>query len=183
MLDAIQRTSDLRWPIIPRVVGGLPLAMFGLLHLVGATPVGPIAAAAGVPAPEVVGLLVPGVEVAAGLMLVFGWLTRVGGVLAAAAMAGAITVHLIIPDDRWPQPASGAPGPEPLGIFLLAWVILGCAVVSVIRGGGFWSLDRRQVASRASGRGGGLVGAPAPAPAKRVKPGKSDPVKDGESVW
>jgi uncharacterized membrane protein YphA (DoxX/SURF4 family) len=182
MLDTIQRTGDRTWPIIPRLIAGVPLALFGLLHLVGADPVEPVAAAAGLPMPGLVGVAAPAVEFIGGLMLVFGWITRVGGVLGAVVMVGAIVVHFIIPNDRWPQPASGTLGPEPLLPFLLAWAVLGCCIIAVIRGGGRWSVDRRQLAGRASSRGGGLDGPVAP----RVKPPKrkkGETVKEGESVW
>lgn len=184
MLDPIQRTIDAKWPLAPRLIAGFPLALSGLAHLVGVTPVGPLIAAADLPAADLLALAAPIVEVLAGGMLIFGWLTRVGGVLGALVMAGAVTVHFLIPDDRWPQPVSGIPGPEPLFPFLLAWLVLGCSVLAAIRGGGLLSIDRRQVANRAASRGGGLDAAPAPR-VKRAKPkkGQITPPADGESVW
>lgn len=179
MLDRIQRTRDVKWPIIPRLVAGLPLTLFGLMHLVGASPVEPLLVAARLPMPGLGAIVAPAMEIAAGLLLTFGWLTRVGGGLGVLAMVGAITVHFLIPNDQWPHPASGRPGPEPLGIFLLAWIILGSALVSTIRGGGLWSADRRQVATRASARGGGLDGPRV----QRARRTKDEPVKDGDSVW
>ncbi len=181
MLDAIQRTTDAKWPMIPRLVAGLPLALIGLASLVGAVPVAPLARAAGLPAPDVLAIVIPVTDVLAGFLLCFGWLTRVGAALGILAMLGAITLHLLIPDNQWPQPASGAPGPEPLAPFLLAWLLLGACILSVIRGGGLWSADRRQVASRAAARGGGL-GAPTPR-VKAPKRKKNQPPAEGESVW
>ncbi len=189
MLDVIQRTNDDKWLLVPRLVAGLPLTLAGLAHLVGITPVAPLVEAAGLPASDVAALAAPIAEVVGGMLLSFGWLTRVGGVLAVLTMGGAIAIHFMVPDDRWPQPASGAPGPEPLFPFLMAWAILGCALISTIRGGGLWSADRRQVASRAASHGGGLDSAPTPRvkgpkPSKQKSKGKNaTPPADGESVW
>lgn len=181
MLDAIQRTSDAKWPIIPRLVAGLPLALTGLASLVGLVPVEALARTAGLPAPQVMALAVPATEVLAGFLLCFGWLTRVGAALGILSMLGAITLHILIPDNQWPQPASGAPGPEPLAPFILAWLLLGSSIIAVIRGGGYWSADRRQVAARAASRGGGLD---VPAPRiKQPKRKKNQPLAEGESVW
>lgn len=182
MLDRLQRTIDRKWPVIPRMIAGLPLFLFGLVHATGSTPVAPLIEAAGLPAPGVLGVAVPIVELAAGMLLVSGWMTRVGAALGALAMLGAITVHILIPDDRWPQPFSGGLGQEPLGIFVLAWVILGGCILAAIRGGGLWSADRRQVASRAASHGGGLDGA-GPPRVKTRKRKKGEAVKEGESVW
>lgn len=183
MLDPIQRTIDARWPTIPRLVAGLPLLLFGLMHLVGATPIQPILEAAGMPAPGALAVIAPSVQAAAGLLLVLGWMTRIAAAMGGVVMLGAIASHVLIPDDRWPQPASGLPGPEPVGLLLLAILILGCTIASAIRGGGLWSMDRRQVASRASMRGGGLDGPAAPRPRKGKKPPPTTESSSPDSVW
>lgn len=188
MLDVIQRTSDAKWPIVPRLVAGVPLAIAGLLHLVGAAPVEPLLEKAGFPAAGVLGVVAPLAELAAGVLLCAGWMTRVWGGVGVALMVGAIVVHFLIPNDQWPQPDSGLPGPEPVGGLVMAFGLVAVCGVAAVVGGGRLSADRRQVASRASARGGGLGVAAAPK-VKRVKQARAkkgahvQAPADGESVW
>lgn len=188
MLDAIQRTSDAKWPIVPRLLAGVPLVIAGLLHVVGATPVEPLLVKAGFPGPGVLAIVAPLAQVVAGVLLCAGWMTRPGAIVGAAVMFGALAVHFMIPDNQWPQPDSGLPGPEPVGGLVMAFVLVAVCGVAAVFGGGRWSADRRQVASRASARGGGLGVAASPKvkQVKRAKAKKGAPVQapaDGESVW
>lgn len=186
ILDTLQRTGDLRWLIVPRLLAGVCLTLGALLNLAGAAPLEPIARAAGFPAPSTLALVIAIAELLAGLALTFGLLTRPAGVLGSLTMLVAIASHFRIPDDRWPQGTSGALGPEPLAPFLLAWLVLGACVLVTIRGGGRWSLDRRQLATRASSRSWGLDTPPPPrtkSPKPSKKPTHIEPTKDGESVW
>ncbi|MEZ6235395.1 MAG: DoxX family protein [Phycisphaerales bacterium] len=188
MLDVLQRTSDRKWPVLPRLVAGVPLAIAGLLHVVGAAPVEPLLAKAGFPAPGVLGIVAPLAQVVAGVLLCAGWMTRVGAGIGVAVMVGAIVVHFLIPNNQWPQPDSGLPGPEPVGGLVMAFLLVAVCGVAAWFGGGHWSADRRQVASRASARGGGLGVAPSPKvkkqkPVKAKKGAHVQPPADGESVW
>jgi len=125
-----------------RILAGGPLLVFGLMHLAGMAPMQPIVEAAGLPAPGLSAILAPIGEVVAGLMILAGLYTRVGAAIAVAVMLGAVTAHIRIPSDGWPQP-DGTVGAEPP----LVWLALAIILLSgylIWRGAGPWSVDSRQ---------------------------------------
>ncbi len=135
MLQPLIRTGNFKHMIAPRLIAGLPLAGIGMMHLTGAAPLLPILEAQGVPMPGLNAMVAPLFMVIAGLLLISGTLTRLGGVVGVMVMLGALHAHLTI--DVWPNPD------EP-PIFLPIAVLIASAY-SVFRGGGAWSVDRKKL--------------------------------------
>lgn len=129
-----------RWAIAPRVIAGLPLLVFGVMHLSGAAPMRPILEAAGMPMPEVGAVVAPIVQVVGGLSLISGAFARIGALLAIGSMLGAIYAHLQIPSDGWPE-SNGGPQEPPLIYLAVAIALL--SLVTLVVGAGRWSIDAR----------------------------------------
>jgi len=152
---AIQTTSEAKWVIVLRVLAGAPLVVFGVMHLAGVAPMQPLVEAAGMPAPGVMAVLAPLMQVLGGLLLVFGAFTRLGALLAIGVMAGAVYTHIRIPNDQWPMPTEADPnavGAEPIALMYIAIAIIVFSAVMLFVGAGKWSLDSKM----ASGTPGGL---------------------------
>ena len=162
-LDSIRRTCGCKHLIVPRLLAGLPLTAFGVMHLVGAMnpeigmPMRPLLEAAGIPVPGLMAIVAPLAQLVAGLLLLTGAFARIGGLIAIGTMAGAIMTHVKIPNDQWPVPTTDAmqgPWPEPTFLMYLAIVIGLCALYVLVRGGGAWSMDSRSRKGAARSAGG-----------------------------
>lgn len=152
--NPIQKTGDQKWIIALRVLAGGPLLAFGAMHLVGAMPMRPLLDAAGLPAPGLMAMLAPLMQVVAGASLLAGAFARVGGVLGIAAMGGALVTHLKIPNDKWPDVAKYAENPEawnaaptymeePAMMMFMAIGILLMSAAVVFLGAGAFSVDAK----------------------------------------
>lgn len=139
MAHPIQRTGNHKEVIVARLIAGGPLVVFAPMHLIGVSPIGPLLEAAGIPLAGVAGILIPIVQVIAGLSLLLGLFARVGGVLAAVAMLGALYVHFSVSGEQWEQIMGAAEFP-----LVVPLVVLLCGLYVAWRGGGAWSLDLRQ---------------------------------------
>jgi uncharacterized membrane protein YphA (DoxX/SURF4 family) len=134
LLATIQGTADWGFLRVLRIVVSLPLLFFGVLHLVNTTVLREIQVAAGLPLVYMNSLLVPLVEIVAGVLLLVGFLTRLGAVLAFCLLVPAVLVTL--------QVADGSEGP---GVPTLAVpVTLAVALFFLaLLGGGPGSIDER----------------------------------------
>ena len=77
----------------------------------------------------------PITEILAGLMLLFGFLSRVGSILAIGAMSVALYTHAVVSGDAWPIEGGEPP-------FVMALVPLLAGILVLAFGPGPWSLDR-----------------------------------------
>ncbi len=155
-LDALRTTCGCKGMLVVRLLAGLPLVAFGVMHLVGAMPMKPLVEAAGLPMPGVMAIVAPLAQLVAGLMLLSGAFARVGAVIAIGTMAGAIVTHVRIADDAWPIATTDAtvgPWPEPVFMMYIALVILAFSVVVLWKGAGAMSLDFRSLAGSTSATG------------------------------
>ena len=156
-LHAIRSTDKTnKLAFAARLIAGAPLAIFGIMHLIGAMPMTPLLEEAGLPMPGLMGVLAPIAQLLAGVLLLSGAFARVGGLLAIGTMIGALVTHLLIPNDRWPTPQDDgtiAPGQEPVMMIAIAVVIILAAAFVLWRGAGAWGLDAKP------------SGAPTPQPA------------------
>ncbi len=91
----LRTTSSARHLTAIRVIASLPLIGIGAQHLLGMAPMQPILEGAGIPFPELLGTVVPVLEVLAGLSLLLGLFARVGAVVSLAIMAVAIHAHMV----------------------------------------------------------------------------------------
>src|SRR5262245_8652861 len=132
-LTAVQQTTPWRFLLVLRLVAGVPLVYFGVLHLVLPADVRAILAAGRLPHSDFSVAVVPLVEILAGLLLLAGLLSRVGGMLALGAMSPALllTFQLMERNDVPPMP-----------LFVPVMVAVASAVL-VLLGGGAASVDER----------------------------------------
>jgi NADH dehydrogenase len=133
-LKTIQHTTPWRFLLVLRLVAGLPLVFLGVLHLVFPADFRGILAAGRLPHLDLYTVAVPLVEILAGLLLLAGLWTRVGGMLALGVMMPALVLsaHLM---ER--TVASSMP---PL---LIPGMVAVASVMVVLLGGGAVSMDER----------------------------------------
>jgi len=124
-----------------RVLAALPLIAIGIQHLTGMAPMQPILEGAGLPLPELSAVVAPVMEVVAGALLLVGFQARLGALLAAGAMTGALFAHVRF---DW---AGEPPMVLPAAILVMAMVVFS-------GGAGAASLDGRR--SRASSATAGI---------------------------
>jgi uncharacterized membrane protein YphA (DoxX/SURF4 family) len=143
-LATIQGTTDWGVLLLLRVVVSLPLLFFGVLHLVSPHVFREVLRTAGVPLIDLHSVLVPLVEILAGVLLLVGFLTRLGGVLAFGVMVPAVVVTLQVTDggERPAVPTPALPVALAVASFFLA-----------LLGGGSGSIDERMQYRRAAARG------------------------------
>ena len=140
---SIVSTGGSRIVGVLRILAGLPLVVFGAMHLIGVTPMGPLVEAAGMHMPDLAAIVAPVTQVVAGALLAIGLLARVGALGAIGVMLGAIYTHWKIPSDAWPVPVEGAPHTEPQALLYLAIGIVVVGLIVLWRGAGAWSVDAR----------------------------------------
>ncbi len=126
----IRETKPAKEVIVFRLIAGLPLVLFGTMHLIGSPPMRPILEAANIPLPGLNAVFAPIVQVLAGLLLLSGAFARVGALLAAPTMVVALYSHAVADWDDEPTP-------------LIAVAVLVCSLYVLWRGAGAWSLDAK----------------------------------------
>ena len=142
-VDCLLKTSDAKFLFVLRLVAGLPLLFFGILHFIKLAAFAEILIASGLPFVEFNKFAAPALELLAGLLLIPGLLTRLGGVLAVFTMGPAIygtfAIHALTPD-HLPPGLEIIPQLPPLAVPI---VILLIGLLLAILGGGGLSLDRK----------------------------------------
>jgi uncharacterized membrane protein YphA (DoxX/SURF4 family) len=134
LLATIQNTTDWGVLLLLRVVVGLPLLFFGILHLVNPGVLREILGAAGMPLLYLHSFVVPLVEILAGVLLLVGFLTRLGAVLAFCVMVPAVVVTL--------QISSAGDGPAVPTLALSVTLVVASFFLALL-GGGSVSIDQR----------------------------------------
>jgi uncharacterized membrane protein YphA (DoxX/SURF4 family) len=141
--SAITKTTGHKFVIVPRLLAGLPLLGFGLLHFLKPEHFREILIASEIPMIELNMIAAPAAEALGGLLLLLGLFSRVGGLLGIATMAVAIYTTI----DLSGMAVAGLPGglteipkvpPLPLPVMITV-----ASLVVVVLGGGGWSLDWR----------------------------------------
>ncbi len=135
-MDRFLRTHASTSAFVARLVAGAPLLFFGVLKLVSADTQENFRATlelAQIPSPGVMMWGAATVEVLAGLSLVFGLLTRLGGFLAVLQMAVALYVHSTGATNQAPE------GGPPIWLPIL---VLAGSVWAMVVGGGRFSVDK-----------------------------------------
>lgn len=142
-VSCLLRTSDAKFLFVLRLVAALPLLFFGVLHFIKPTAFAEILIASGVPFVESNKFAAPALEVLAGLLLIAGFFTRLGGVLAVFTMGPAIygtfAIHALTPD-HLPPGLAKIPQVPPLVVPI---VILLIGLLLAILGGGGYSVDHK----------------------------------------
>jgi len=135
------KTSNYKFMIFFRLIAGLVLLVFGIIHFLKPEPLQNILIASGIPMVELNLYLVPFAETLSGILMLLGWYTRIGGLIGAGTMLGAVYSTIVLakmtvanlPDGLTEIPFVPAL-PIPIGVLI-------CTLVIIILGGGAWSLD------------------------------------------
>ena len=134
-MQRLQQTTPRKIILLPRVLAGVPLVVFSAMHFMNPQHFRDILTAGGVPMVEVNVWAASSAEMLGGLLLLSGFIARLGGLLGVGTMVSAIltTVRLAsLPD---------APTVPPLPLPII--VLMASAVVLAL-GGGAWSGDARR---------------------------------------
>lgn len=144
----ITKTTDHKIAIISRIIAGLPLVGFGVLHFVKPAGFQNILIASGIPLVELNVYAAPVAEVIGGVLLLFGFYARVGGVFGMATMLVAIYTTVVLSGmtvETLPGGLTEVPQVPPLLLPVMATI---ASLVVIILGGGTWSLDWRNQSSQ-----------------------------------
>jgi uncharacterized membrane protein YphA (DoxX/SURF4 family) len=120
--------------LLPRLLAGVPLVAFSVMHFMNPEHFRNILSAAGVPMVELNVWAASAAEMLGGVLLLTGYFARVGGLLGIGTMAPAILATVKLAG------LASAPKVPPLPVPIL--VLVASAVVLVL-GGGAWSADAR----------------------------------------
>lgn len=133
-MQRLRHTTPRKIILLPRLLAGVPLVIFSAMHFMNAQHFRDILTAGGVPMVEVNVWAASLAEMLGGLLLLTGFLARIGGLLGVGTMVPAIvtTVRLASLPDAPMVP------PLPLPIMVLV-----ASVVVLVLGGGAWSGDAR----------------------------------------
>lgn len=135
------KTSNYKFLIALRLLAGLPLLGFGILHFISPEHMREILVVSGIPLVEMNLFLAPAAEILAGALLLLGWYARIGGMLGIGTMLVAVYSTVVLSQitaDTLPQGVTEIPFVPPLPLPI---IVLGCSFVVVLLGGGAWSLD------------------------------------------
>ena len=142
----IQQTSDAWYPLIPRLIAGGILTFFSVMHFGNPGHFRDILTAAGIPMVDLNVYAATATEFVAGLLLLSGFYTRVGGFLGIATMLPAIyaTIKLAsLTPETLPAGLEAVPFVPPLPLPIVVTV---ASIAAIILGGGRFSVDRRMTA-------------------------------------
>lgn len=148
MSNPLLQTKPSKAIALLRIIAGLPLVLFGIMHLTGAAPMQPLVEAAGLAFPELTAIVAPLVQVLAGLLLLIGAGARLGAVMGMIVSLGGLITNLKIPNDQWPTPSEIDPsimvmGTEPAFLTPLAIAIILFSAIVLKFGAGDWSFDHK----------------------------------------
>jgi uncharacterized membrane protein YphA (DoxX/SURF4 family) len=132
--EQIRQTDKSKVVATLRIVAGLPLLLFGAMHLIDPAPFRAILEASGIPFVELNLIAAPVTELVAGLFLVTGYFARLGGLGGAVTMLAAAWSTAILAG------LNAAPEVPPMPLPL---VVLAISTFVLWRGAGAWSLDGR----------------------------------------
>lgn len=132
LIQRLRQTTANKRVAILRIAGGLPLLIFGVMHLADPESFRQILEASGLPFVELNLIAAPLTEVVAGLLLITGYYARMGGVLGGATMITAAYSTIVL--------ARLGSGPE-VPPMALPLTVLAISTYVLWRGAGAWSLD------------------------------------------
>lgn len=135
----LQRTTNAAYPVFPRLIAGGILTVFSVMHFMNLGHFRDILTASGLPMVDVNVYAATAMELIAGLLLLSGFLTRVGGLLGVATMLPAIYATLQIAGLTTETLSGGLTAipfvpPLPIVVTLLS-------IATIVLGGGRFSVD------------------------------------------
>ena len=141
-MNKLQQTTDKAFPIIPRLIAGGILTFFSLKHFSDPGHFANIMTAAGFPMVDLNVWAASATELIAGILLLSGLFTRVGGFLGIATMVPAVIATLTIAGldpENLPGGLTEVPFVPPLPLPIVTMVT---SLVALVLGGGKFSLDK-----------------------------------------
>jgi len=142
-MSKLQQTNNSPIPIVPRLIAGGILTFFSIKHFGDPEHFAHIMTAAGFPMVEISVWAASVMELIAGLLLLSGFFTRIGGLLGVAAMVPAIIATLKIAGldaENLPGGLTEVPFVPPLPLPIITLVT---SVIAIIIGGGKLSIDKK----------------------------------------
>ena len=141
-MNKLQQTTDKAFPIVPRLIAGGILTFFSLKHFSDPGHFANIMTAAGFPMVDLNVWGASATELIAGILLLSGLFTRVGGFLGIATMVPAVIATLTIAGldpENLPGGLTEVPFVPPLPLPIVTMVT---SLVALVLGGGKFSLDK-----------------------------------------
>ena len=142
MWRRVRQTSDSKPLLFVRVAAGLPLLFYGGLHLLQPTDFLALLHATGILPEEVMLVVIPLMEMVAGILMLVGVWARVGALLTVLVMIPALHASLVLA--RGGDPGANAavmPQAPPLWVPVM---VLMCAFIVLVMGAGAFSADFRR---------------------------------------
>jgi uncharacterized membrane protein YphA (DoxX/SURF4 family) len=140
-MNAITKTTGSKLLLIPRVLAGLPMLGFGMMHFVKPEHFREILLASGIPMVNVNLYAAPVALVIGAVLLLLGLFARVGGLFGIATMAVAIYSTVVLSGMAvadLPAGLTEVPGVPPLPLPI---VVIVASLIVIVRGAGHWSMD------------------------------------------
>ena len=141
-MNKLQQTTDKAFPIVPRLIAGGILTFFSLKHFSDPGHFANIMTAAGFPMVDLNVWAASATELIAGILLLSGLFTRVGGFLGIATMVPAVIATLTIAGldpENLPGGLTEVPFVPPLPLPIVTMVT---SLAALVLGGGKFSLDK-----------------------------------------
>ena len=141
-MNKLQQTTNKAFPIVPRLIAGGILTFFSLKHFSDPGHFANIMTAAGLPMVDLNVWAASATELIAGILLLSGFLTRLGGLLGIATMVPAIIATLTIAGldpENLPGGLTEVPFVPPLPLPIVTMVT---SLIALVLGGGKFSLDK-----------------------------------------
>ena len=150
-MKKLQQTTDKPFPIVPRLIAGGILTFFSLKHFGDSQHFANIMTAAGFPMVKLNVWAASATELLAGILLLSGLFTRVGGFLGIATMAPAIVATLTIAGldpGNLPGGLTEVPFVPPLPLPIVTIVT---SLIALVVGGGKFSVDKIMTGTKNTG--------------------------------
>ncbi len=150
-MKKLQQTTDKSFPIVPRLIAGGILTFFSLKHFGDPQHFANIMTAAGFPMVDLNVWAASATELLAGILLLSGFFTRVGGLLGIATMVPAVIATLIIAGldpANLPGGLTEVPFVPPLPLPIVTMVT---SLVAFALGGGKFSVDKMMTGTKKAG--------------------------------
>ena len=150
-MKKLQQTTDKPFPIVPRLIAGGILTFFSLKHFGDPQHFANIMTAAGFPMVKLNVWAASATELLAGILLLSGLFTRVGGFLGIATMAPAIVATLTIArldPGNLPGGLTEVPFVPPLPLPIVTIVT---SLIALVVGGGKFSVDKIMTGTKNTG--------------------------------
>ena len=154
-MQKLQHTKNSKLLLLPRLLAGGPLLVFSIMHFKNPEHLRNILTASGIPFVEINAFVATVTLLFAGLMLLSGFLSRIGGLLGIATMLPAIysTVVLMrMTPENLPGGLTEVPFVPPMPLPVMTLIM---SLIVVVFGGGLsvdWMMSRHSATAESAER-------------------------------